>query len=74
MTTDKYWTEWKWTPEKPYPETLETIPAMVKLRTGEELENFMRVKEWYSYDKGNFNHKYNHPLDIVAYKLASEEN
>ena len=42
--TDNNWIEWKWTPEKPYPETLETR-VHVKCKDG-----------WNSVDSGCVDH------------------
>lgn len=47
MTNNNKWVEWKWTPEKPYPETLET-DVWVKLKYGycDELAPPFLVYDW----------------------------
>lgn len=62
------WIEWKWTPEKPYPETLETR-VLVKFRDGKERLCKVRLlhhdiiifSRWY--DNGTYD-------DAVTYKVV----
>lgn len=68
------WIEWKWSPEKTYPETLET-EVVVKYRDGLE-GGANPVSHWYS-DTTAMSSWFNthatddpHGDDIVAYKLA----
>lgn len=55
------WIEWKWTPEKPYPETLETL-VDVKFRNVES-EGSDFVKNWDFSSEGD-------DFDIIAYKVV----
>lgn len=64
------WIEWKWTPEKPYPETLET-QMFLRFRDGEECLGY--VKTWFNDEDEVLNHFKPHedgPDDIVAYKVV----
>lgn len=58
------WIEWKWTPENPYPETLET---MVDIRwvNGGEIDSPAPVKYWEWDIQGN-------DTDITHYRIAED--
>lgn len=70
------WIEWKWSPEKKYPETLKT-KVFVKLRNGDEHVKVARpVSCWHSNNTSMsswFNPYYAddpYGVAIVAYRLA----
>jgi len=67
------WIEWKWTPEKTYPETLET-KIDVKFDDGDQINN-MKCFMWYDEkdNRSNFFHDSDWPK-VTHYRLASEEN
>lgn len=75
MTNNDGWTEWKWTSEKPYPETLDT-EVFVKFSDGTDdygNHEAMEVRWW-----AGGEHLYassweqdNDEWSIVAYKIAS---
>lgn len=67
------WIEWKWTEEKPYPETLET---RVKLKfNGKNHDQTYFVGQWYVASgkevNSNWDARYNNKhMRITHYKLA----
>lgn len=71
MTQNNDWIEWKWTPEKPYPEELGT-EVFVKYADGAGVDwGSLTVSFWYSKTHRNNNwHPCNGDASIVAYKLA----
>lgn len=65
------WTEWTYTDEKPYPETLDT-KVIVKFRDGVESCYVLEVDLWCG-DGNNSNwQQLNDSEDIIAYKVISE--
>lgn len=72
MTTHADWIEWKWTPEKPYPETWETLVYIKCLSDGyEETYEYDPdvVSYWMSVDNKNI-WEPNHYGSITHYRLA----
>lgn len=70
MTQNNGWIEWVWTPEKPYPETLDTM-VYVKFRYGEESHKPYEVGFYYS-EFPEYDHWFcaKEDGDITHYKLA----
>lgn len=68
--TDNNWIEWKWTPENPYPETLET-EVYVRYRDG--CVGKCRVNFLHNDDKEMANW-YDHKDDdtVIAYKVSAK--
>ncbi len=56
------WIEWKWTPEKPYPETLDTMVDILWV-TGDGPESPEKVEYWEWDIQGN-------DTDISHYKVV----
>lgn len=69
MSLDDGWIEWKWSPEKTYPETLET-EVEIRYKGEEDYKKGMRkptkgyVRNYAWYHDGEDD-------DIIAYKLAT---
>lgn len=66
------WIEWKWTEEKPYPETLDTRLSMLRFADGMEQSTISNVELWHA-DEPHSSNWYNadgSPVSIVAYKVA----
>lgn len=67
------WIEWKWTPEKPYPEPLDKA-VVVRFRDWPE-EGSMAVGDlWHPDNEYDHWFQSGHRGDITHYRLASEEN
>lgn len=66
------WIEWKWTPEKPYPETLET-KIHVRFDDGDELGPFS-VFMWYDKldDWNNYHPDSEWPM-VTHYRIAEDK-
>lgn len=67
------WIEWVYSPEKQYPETLDT-KVLVKFRDGEVLKTECSVSFWYSsFEPCEHRETYsNWQHDIVAYKVVDQ--
>lgn len=71
------WIEWKWSPEKTYPETLDT-KVYVRLRNSQEFTEVpLPVSHWYSESPEQSSWFLTHSSDdlhgegIVAYRVAT---
>lgn len=66
------WIEWVYTPEKPYPETLDTL-IYVRHRNGWEDLTPIHVGFWYDHEQPEASNWYQggNEADIVAYRVAS---
>lgn len=67
------WIEWKWTEDKPYPETLDTQLSMVRFADGDEDPTSYNVGWWYgtgSPSTSNWYQADGSPASIVAYKVV----
>lgn len=70
--TDNNWIEWKWTPEKPYPESLATMVS-VKFADGssDEFSYPVNVSFWYANGKSsNWDPNVSKMAAITHYKVV----
>lgn len=69
------WIEWHYTPEKPYPETLDTELSMVRFRDGQEYCTNWTVEIWHGTGKTNTSNWANtgNESEIVAYKVVRND-
>lgn len=64
------WIKWKWTPEKTYPETLETM-VLVKFADGSSDSYPVNVSFWHANGRSsNWNHNVSKNAAITHYKVV----